>query len=335
MRDNISEIEILISKSISGNATPEEHLQLEEWKAASKSNQEIYKKTLKAWEKSTCWISDESVQQDKLKVQHENNKQLLIRFQKIKRQSFIYKIAALFAIPITFGISMYFLSNTPVIEPKAQYCEITSPKGHVSKCILPDGSEVWINTGSTITYNTASFNQQDREIQLSGEAYFEVTKNIEKPFKVVTPAANINVTGTSFNVKAYPESEVFETVLSEGSIEMHLKNQFNQIINLLPEERAVYSDIDKEITIEKVDADFFTSWRNGEILFKDATLNDLVKELERIYDIQFHVVDPKLGEFRFRGMFSYNNNLIDALEKIRRTANIDYYIENKEVWLGK
>ena len=79
-----------------------------------------------------------------------------------------------------------------------------------------------------------------------------------------------------------------------------------------------------EIAIEKAEADFYTSWRNGEILFKDATLNDLVKELERIYDIKFYLKDPSLGEFRFRGMFSYNNNLIEALEKIKRTAGINY-----------
>jgi ferric-dicitrate binding protein FerR (iron transport regulator) len=70
-------------------------------------------------------------------------------------------------------------------------------------------------------------------------------------------------------------------------------------------------------------------------LFKDATLNDLIKELERIYDIRFHLKDPALGEYRFRGMFSYNSDLIEALEKIKRTAGINYYIENKEVWLNK
>ena len=170
---------------------------------------------------------------------------------------------------------------------------------------------------------------------MSGEAYFEIAKNAEKPFTVKTSKANINVTGTSFNVKAYPESEVFEAVLAEGSIELQLNNQNNQKLDLVPGEKVIYHEDNKGITIENVDADFFTSWRNGEILFKDATLNDLIKELERIYDIKFHLRDPELGEFRFRGMFSYTNNLIDALEKIKRTANIDYLIENKEVWLSK
>ena len=90
---------------------------------------------------------------------------------------------------------------------------------------------------------------------------------------------------------------------------------------------------EKKLVINKVYTEIYSCWRNSEIIFKDATLNDLIKELERIYDIQFRLSDPDLGKFRFRGMFGYNNNLIDALEKIKKTTDIDYRIENKEVLL--
>ena len=116
---------------------------------------------------------------------------------------------------------------------------------------------------------------------------------------------------------------------------MEINNQDHQKVELVSGDRAIYQENVKGISIEKTEAELYTSWRNGEILFKDATLNDLIKELERIYDIQFYLKDQKLGEFRFRGMFSYNNNLIEALEKIKRTANIDYFIEHKEVRLYK
>ena len=116
---------------------------------------------------------------------------------------------------------------------------------------------------------------------------------------------------------------------------MQLNNSTGQKVKLNPGERAVYDTSEKKIAVSEVDPEMFSSWRNGEIIFKDATLNDLIKELERIYDIHFHLKEPELGEFRFRGMFSYNNNLIEALEKIKKTAGIDYYVENKEVWLGK
>ena len=335
MKQKINNPDILIGKYVSGNADSKEINELEKWMAASPDNQKIVQKSQKMWENSHSLISAEEIEQDKLNVQHATQKQRAVQLNKARKQLLVYKIAAILAIPVTFAITLYLLSNSEKRQKEAQYCEITAPKGHVAKCTLPDGSDVWINTGSTITYNTSSFNNQIREVKLNGEAYFEVSKNKEIPFKVSTSVANINVTGTSFNVKAYPESNAFETVLAEGSIEMQLNSSTHQTVDLIPGEKAVYNVNGKGISIEKVDPEIFSSWRNGEIIFKDATLNDLIAELERIYDIKFNLINSKLGEYRFRGMFSYNNNLIDALEKIKRTAEIDYYIENKEVWLSK
>ncbi|MCG6190679.1 FecR family protein [Maribellus maritimus] len=336
MKISSDKIDNLIARCISGNASAEEINILNDWLDNSSENKKFYKKNVEVWEKSNGWLSDSSVKQDKFELQKRLTSQLAKQIRHTKRISFVYKIAAILVIPITFAISFYFLEQKPSAgDEQTQICEIAAPKGHVSKCILPDGSEVWINTNSSIIYHTNSFNKRVREVELNGEAYFEVTKNNAKPFMVKTEIANINVTGTSFNVKAYPKEKVFETVLAEGSIEMELNNQSHQKVKLVPGERAIYEENKKGISIEKTEADFYTSWRNGEILFKDATLNDLIKELERIYDIKFHLKNPSLGEFRFRGMFSYNANLIEALEKIKRTAGINYYIENKEVWLTK
>lgn len=329
-------IDILIGKVISGNATSEEIEQLEVWKSKSVENQRIYNKSLKVWENSKSGISDENFRNDKQKVDDVIKLDLIRKVRKIQRQSMLYKIAAILAFPLALAVSFYyFSSHNKSVEQTRQICEIISPKGHISKCILPDGTEVWVNTGSTITYDAATFNHKTREIKLSGEAYFDVTKNIEKPFLVNTNMATVNVTGTSFNVKSYPESGIFEIVLSEGSIEMMPNSTARQTVQLVPGERAIFDFTKKGISIENVEAEMYSAWRNGEILFKDATLNDLIKELERIYDIRFLMKDKQLGDFRFRGMFRYNNNLIDALEKIKRTSGIDYNIENKVVWLSK
>ena len=158
----------------------------------------------------------------------------------------------------------------------------------------------------------------------------------KNPFLVITDQANINVTGTSFNVKAHKNSKQFETVLAEGVVELHVKRRRNkQVVTMKPGERAIYSESNKNIVLQEVDAEIYTAWRNGEMLFKDATLNDLIKELERIYDIQFVIHDKNVGDYRFRGMFSYDNNLIDALEKIAKTASVNYQIENRKVELFK
>lgn len=335
MNEAYQHIDIITSEFLSGNISPTEKEKFEQWLNASPANKKIFLKSKKAWELSQNYISPEKTAKDKTRVIEKVQKAQTIQLIRVRRQVLLYKIAAILAIPLTFALSWYFLQANEQAVPEAQLCEISAPKGHVAKCILPDGTEVWLNTNSTICYNTTIFNLDVRQVQLSGEAFFEVAKNKEVPFQVTTPVAIINVTGTSFNVKAYPESNTFETVLEKGSVELELNNHSRQLVNLIPGERAVYNMHEKNISIEQVDANFFSAWRNGEILFKDATLADLTKELERIYDIRIHLKDAKLGEFRFRGMFSYNNNLIEALEKIKHTAGISYYIENKEVWLNR
>jgi len=331
-----SNIDILIGKCLSGNASTDEIKQLEEWKNASEENNNNYKKNLKAWEKCETRITPDAIRQDKFKVESAYSNYLVRKVRKITRLSFIYKIAAILAFPLALAISWYlFLYPGDTDKITKNTCMVTSPKGHVSKCILPDGTEVWVNTGSTIEYNTFSFNKKNRAIHLEGEAYFEVTSNKDKPFKVITPFGDVHATGTAFNVIAYPEEETFETVLAEGSVQVQFKSGRLRSLNMKPGQRVIMDMSDFSLDVHSVEPEIFTSWRNGELIFKDATLNDLVKELERIYDIKFYMNPESLGDLRFRGMFSYDNNLILALEKIKKTSGIDYYIENKEVWLKK
>lgn len=336
MDKNNNHIDILIGKFISGNSSSEEIQELKKWKNAAEENQHLFEKCQKAWEKGENHIPESILQQDKSKLESEYSRYLSDRVRKMSRQSFFYKIAAILAFPIALAIGWYlFGESEKPVQLSEQLYEISSPKGHISKVKLPDGTEVWINTNSTIIYDASSFNSNKREIQLKGEAYFEVTSSQKRPFTVVTPHANVKVTGTSFNVNAYPASPLFETVLAEGKIELQMKSGDTESLHMEPNQRVIYNSINKKLDVQQVEAEMFTAWRNGEIIFKDATLADLIKELERIYDIKFHLKPASLGELRFRGMFSYNNNLIEALEKVKKSSKVDYYIQNKEVWLRK
>jgi transmembrane sensor len=331
-----SNIDILIGKCLSGNASIYEIKQLEEWKNASEENNLIYKKNLKAWEKCEARISPDVIQQDKFKVVSAYSNYLALKLRKISRLSFLYKIAAILALPLALAVSWYlFVYPADSDKITENICRVTSPKGHVSKCILPDGTGIYVNTGSTIEYNTVSYNKKNREIHLEGEAYFLVTSNKDKPFKVITPFGDVHVTGTAFNVIAYQKEEIFETVVAEGSVQLQLQlmSGRRRSLNIKQGQRIIMDMSDFSLDVHSVEPEIFTSWRNGELIFKDATLNDLVKELERIYDIKFYMNPESLGDLRFRGMFSYDNNLILALEKIKKTSGIDYYIENKEVYL--
>lgn len=325
--------EILIGKVISGNASEEEISQLEKWRQDSEANQRIFDQSMKIWRRTGAWIPNKTANEDKMKIQDQINAELMKELRKIRRRSLFYKVAAVLAIPITFSWSYYFVRSG--FDSASAYCQVSAPKGQVATCILPDGSEVWINSGSAIRYHAKDFHHGKREIQLKGEAFFQVTKNKREPFKVITPLADIHVTGTSFNVKAIPGSNDFESVLTEGRIQLLLKEYSRERISLSPGERAKFDPVKKKLVLDKVDPDAFTCWRKGEIVFKNATLGDLIKKLQQIYDVEFVVADENLREYSFRGMFRYSNNLIEALEKIRKTADVDYRIENRKVTIKK
>ncbi len=333
--ENTNQIDALIIKVISGNAGEEEVLQLNNWLAESGDNQKKYEDSLKTWNAAEAWLEPDNIRHDKLKIITTVNQDLIIQSRNSKRRSFVYLAAAILAFPIAIAISALFFTPLSVRNSQA-VCEVSAPAGHISKCILPDGTEVWVNSGSKITYHSSGFAGKKREVQLDGEAYFEVAKKRKKPFYVRAGLADVKVTGTSFNVKAFSDSKTFETVLSEGSIELEFKGEYaNQHLRIKPGERAVFNAGQEKLLVQNVDARIYSAWRNGQIIFTDATLNDLIKELERVYDVKFKLTDPGLGSYRFRGTFSYDNNLINALEKFKVTAHINYHIENKEVWLSK
>jgi transmembrane sensor len=326
--------DILISKFLSGNAAAEEMEELEKWKASAEENRLLVEKSVLVWTKGDNYLDEQLFKQDKSELDAAYSRYLSNRIIGIKKRSVMYRWAAILVIPVALAVGWYLFGRyAPTFD--AQFCEINAPRGHVAKAVLPDGTEVWINTGSSVIYNASAFNRDSREIQLKGEAYFEVTPGAEKPFTVVTPHAQVRVTGTAFNVNAGQASQLFEAVLATGEIELLLNTEDRKTLKVKPNQRVIFNAISKQVDVEQVEAEMFTSWRNGEIIFKDATLNNLIKELERIYDIRFHLQPENLGDLRFRGMFSYNNNLIEALEKIKKSSNVDYYIENKEVWLKK
>jgi len=335
--ENAGYFDELISRVISGNASSDEFEQFDNWLAKSENNRKIYEDSLKAWNAAETWLKPENIRKDKLKIITEVNRNLIIQSDRSRRRSVIYLAAAILAFPLAIAVNILFFSNSvPDYSCNPAVCEVSAPAGHISECKLPDGTEVWVNSGSKITYNSSGFTGKSREVQLDGEAYFEVSQNKKKPFYVRTGFADIKVTGTSFNVKAFPDSKTFETVLSEGSIELEIKGEnTNQYIKVKPGERAILNAGQKKLLVQNVDTRIYSAWRNGQIIFQDATLNDLIKELERIYDVKVRLSDPGLGNYRFRGTFSYDSNLINALEKFKITAHINYRIENREVLLSK
>ncbi len=171
------------------------------------------------------------------------------------------------------------------VTDKIELNQLIVPFGKQSKIILADRTEVWLNAGSRLVY-PSSFDKSKREVQLQGEAYFKVSKDKSKPFIVETMQSRIKVLGTSFNVKAYPDEKLEETVLVEGSVSLKLgKSIFGKSILLKPDQRIVAQCDDNSYSISKVKVQDYTSWIEGLFVFNDEPLSSVLMSLSRFYDL--------------------------------------------------
>jgi transmembrane sensor len=257
-------------------------------------------------------------------------------------------IAGLFSIRAISGSS----SNGD--EVASQVNEISTRPGSKSKVQLPDGSVVWLNAGSKLTYNK-DFGLETREVTLTGEGFFDVTKNKEKPFIISTSSIKIKVLGTAFNVKAYPEDKQTETSLIRGSIEVTIRNRPNDKIILSPSEKLVVENdiarvesgarqkerktgniarteipvISTLMSINKLKYNPVDStvaeiqWVNNKLVFRDESFSELAVKMERWYDVQIDITDLQIGEERLNGIFE-SETIVQALEALKEFIPFQY-----------
>ena len=330
MQNEHNHIDILITNYLSGEAKQTEKDELKSWIDESPVNKRLFEENQRIWEKSQLYFSASEISSDRQKINEQISRQTYKTTKIIGFPSWFYKVAAILALPIMLGIGWYLGSSQTGRE--TQMCEVTAPKGQISKCVLTDGTEVWLNAGSTIKYNPA-FNYKTREVKLDGEAYFKVSKNKDKAFIVNTKYAQIKVLGTVFNLKAYSGENKVETTLEEGSVEFSLKGSATKPVELKPGEQVVYNISEKKITVGKVETYLHMAWKDGKFVFKDANLQVIIQELEKLYGVRIHLENDSLLKLRFRGMFEYDQNIFSALETLERTTNMKYRMNGRDIWL--
>lgn len=217
------------------------------------------------------------------------------------------------------GVSFYELKASDVVqEPMVQ--QINVPQGQTGAVVLTDGTKVWLNANSSLTYDV-NFVGNERLVKLQGEAYFEVTPNKEKPFIVESKNQQVKVLGTHFNVKAYTVSHVITTLL-EGKVQVSTGAK-ERILK--PGQSSVVGFNDSDIKVVPAICYEVNAWRNNEFAFYDATLNDISDELSRWYGVEVQVVG-RSDSFGFTGVISREKSLPEVLEILRRTGQIRYHI---------
>lgn len=211
------------------------------------------------------------------------------------------------------------------VEEADRLIKITVPLGGDYRLQLDDGSQVWLNAESTIEYR-ANFSGGRREIKLTGEAYFEVTKNADKPFAVMAVNAEIVVLGTSFNVSAYEGDGAVTTTLLEGAVEVV---SAGRSAKLLPGKQAVI-DADGSISVSEVNTALYTSWTKGAFEFENMALKDICKRLSRWYGVEFDF-EGGAGDEKISGGTWMSDPLEDLLKNIELAADVKFTVKNGKV----
>ncbi len=205
-----------------------------------------------------------------------------------------------------------------LVANEEAYSTMAVPYGRRAEIVLPDGTKVWLNSGTQITYPNA-FKGDKREVFIQGEAYFEVAHNKEKPFHVYAKNVDVKVLGTSFNVRAYPDEKQLKTTLVEGSVALSYGANMENAVKLTPGKMAVY-ETDKKIVVANTNLEAHTSWHLGYLYLKNEPLPDLLKTLERYYNVSIHLADNGEEERSFSGRLGLQQDIKEVMEIIALTT---------------
>lgn len=356
----------LINKQFSKKISPEEEATLRAWYDSNAENRQIYKeyylviKGLRISQNKKIFSTRiESAYADFARKTGLKTSEKSRRFYTLRPW---IRYAAVFAIAFGLGAGSYFITRSAQPDfSTTQTIEI--PYGSKSKVTLPDGTSVWLNSGSRLSYQE-SFGHADRNVSLDGEAYFEVAKNKHLPFNVLSGKVKIKVLGTKFNFKSYTEDESARVTLVEGSLNVgNLENEAKNIL-LTPNQQAVINKKENRVTVKNVDAKSYAMWTQPKqeildvipstvtgmptasiripsvtlrntLFFNEEPLSQIVRDLERAFNVKIEINDRQLSSERFYGDFRNDETITEILDIMAANNNLYYTFNGDEIIISR
>ncbi len=241
------------------------------------------------------------------------------------------KIAA----AVIIGLFIGFYASTLKTDTQPVYYSAYSPNGSISQTVLPDGSVIFLNSGSHIKYSIDG-EKGAREVFLNGEAYFEVEKNKKRPFIVHTPFYNVNVTGTHFNVKAYDNDNKIVTTLESGQIIIKSNDNYKLADNIIlkPGEQIIFDRNSRNLTVKQVNTKWFTSWKDNKLIFVNMNMKEFITILERKYGVDIKVKNNSILNLHVDFTIK-NESIVEILNIIEKTLPIKYKIVDQQIEITK
>lgn len=317
-------VQHLLTKYISDSITKEE---LEELKIHINisDDEKVLSELSALWENHpTEDIQNPSVLKEAFKIIETKT-----RTQTIQKQlSFLLRIAGMLLLPILCALATYLYMDKQIQPFMNNQVVVEAQNGHRAAVVLPDGSKVNLNSGSYISYQQ-SFGKKVREVKLSGEAFFEVTKNPKKKFIVHTEYINIEVLGTTFNVYAYDKENTVEMVLLTGEVKINTNKAPYQSYYVKPNEKISLDKQSGSLKIRKTDARFETAWLRDEMIFRSERLETVFDKLERKYGVTIQHENFKNND-RFTGSFN-EEELTGILDILKIHYHFKYKVQGNKI----
>ena len=318
--------DIIISK-LRGNLSEEDAKSFTNW-LEQENNYHLFQQLQTVWEniqqKVATYEPDMEYYWKELSARMDNA-ETAPRITKTKhfifKPFYKYVAAASILLVITFSAA-YFLGINRSLEPtiSESYSSLTGK----SKVILPDGSEVWLHSNTTLTYTNNSASSS-REVSLSGEAYFKVTHDANKPFIVKAGQVSVKVHGTKFNVNAYSKEKSILVSLHEGSVEM---KTVGKDVFLKPGEEGNFNKTNKQLAVNKGDVEFAQSWTNDQLQFEKKNLREVCKYLSKWYSVDINI-DSSIADNQAYSFTVRNESLEEIARLLSRVNGINYRFTEK------
>lgn len=242
----------------------------------------------------------------------------------------LYRSAAAILIPLLAVATFMAVRYGGKYLAPEQTVAVATASGERSTVMLPDGSKVYLNNGSTLEYGS-HFGRKDRPVKLSGEAYFEVSKDEERRFTVQTPGLKVVVTGTSFNISAYEYSDCTEVSLLEGQVKVASEIDPDRTITLKPNQKVVMNNTTGLLALYDSDMVYETAWMQDELIFRSMSFADVVRRLEMYYG-QTVEVSGNVSDKKFTGRFM-EERITDVLKMLQEHYNFTYKVRNGDIFI--
>jgi transmembrane sensor len=309
-----------IIKRITGVETEESKLFLNQWLNASEENIVLYHEVEELWRLTGLL--------PKTKKQTDDHTLIHPGVEQNKRKSSIIKYGIAASLAVVTSLTGYYFSksNPQAIKSKIAYTVHKANNGKVMKVTLPDNSAVWLNAGSEVSYPKDFYAGKTRAIQLTGEAFFEVTHNEKQPFVVESGSLKTIVYGTSFNVSSYKDSKQSSVTVKTGKVGVLLKeDSLSKPTMLLPGNKLVYHRDNGKLETTNIHAEEVANWINGDLVFDQTSLKEVFATLERRFDVEFSFNETDFEDCKLTAKFPNQ-----SLQKILTALNASLGIKVNE-----